>query len=511
MHIFKLVSIVLLTLTGAISCDLGFSSSTTDTSLSDTASSTSGDTTSGVTTSEQTAIPDVVSSQEYFDFFSPTSKVTINVTMTRANLFLVEEYGLSGNELTDIYLPAAIAISVNNGSTIKNYNYAQVGIRLKGNLSRNTFITDEGVIEDYANFKISFDEFVADQRFLGMAKLDLKWNRNRDHTYIRQVYAYKMFQDYIDMSAGATLGNFGITQTGGFGSTHTHMGVYNIVEVIDKRLIKRHYPKADAEGNLYKVTYNNMGPADFTMNQAVSKNGSAYTRIPDGKIGIEDMSRNYRPSYDLKTNKTTPNYQDMANLIGYINSTTNYSSSVFKTLLDSSIDINNFLMLEAVAYFMGNPDDMRNNYNNTYVYFEPSSGKAIFMPYDFDRAFGCNGNWDPTGDSMTTVAPFSSNAYGFWGDQYNMNPLYRTTVMNGGNGTYKSQFRDNIVSIMAGDWLTTTHFNAMYNSYRTNYASDVNPDIDQPYLSFSLTEVMESNMTFSSYISAKIATTNGAL
>ena len=511
MQLFKLASIAILTLTGAISCDLGFSSGTTETSVStDTTSFTTSPTTSS-TDSEDMVVPDVVSSQEYLDFFSPASKVTINVTITRTNLFLVEEYGLSGNELTDIYLPASIAITVNNGTTTKDYNYAQVGIRLKGNLSRNDFISDTGVIEDYANFKISFDEFVDNQRFLDMAKLDLKWNRNWDHTYIRQVYAYKMFQDYIDMSANATLGSFGITQTGGFGSTNTHMGVYNVVEVIDKRLIKRNYPKADAEGNLYKVTYNNLGPAEFRMNQAVTKNGSTYTRIPDGKIGIEDMSRNYRPSYDLKTNKTNPNYQDMANLIGYINSTTDYASSVFKTLLDASIDMDNFLLLEAVAYFMGNPDDMRNNYNNTYLYFEPSTSKAIFMPYDFDRAFGCNGNWDPTDNSMTTVGPFSNDAHGYGGNQYNMNPLYRTTVMSGGNSIYKNQFTGYLNQIMAGDWLKTTHFNAMYNSYRSNYLSEIVPDNGLEYISFSLTEVMERNMTFSSYISAKLATTNGAL
>jgi hypothetical protein len=27
---------------------------------------------------------------------------------------------------------------------------------------------------------------------------------------------------------------------------------------------------------------------------------------------------------------------------------------------------------------MGNPDDLRNNYNNAYVYFVPSTGKAVY-------------------------------------------------------------------------------------------------------------------------------------
>jgi hypothetical protein len=45
------------------------------------------------------------------------------------------------------------------------------------------------------------------------------------------------------------------------------------------------------------------------------------------------------------------------------------------------------------------------------------------MPYDFDRAFVVNGNWDPTGNSMTGVdrIPITPKAIG--GDKYNVNPL----------------------------------------------------------------------------------------
>ncbi len=348
MQLYKATMLALIVLTGPVSCNFYTTSSLVDGSLTSTASLPTSDSTS--------AGIDTVNTQEYFDFFAPTSKVDIQVTITRNNLILLEQYGLSGDERTEIYLPASIAISVDNGTSINDYTFAQVGIRMKGNTSKTEFIDDAGNIYDNIHYKVSFDEFVIDQRFLDMAKLDLKWNRNVDHTQIRQAYAYKMFAAYMEMTPEATLTTLGITQTGTFGSVHTHLGVYTAVEAIDKRLVKRNYTTLDGEGNLYKVTYNNKGPADFRMSGAVLKSGSTYSALNNGKIGIEDMAVNYRPSYDLKTNKLAPNFTDMATLIGRINSSTNYSSTTMKTVLDTAIDIDQFLRLEAVAYFMGNPD-----------------------------------------------------------------------------------------------------------------------------------------------------------
>ena len=56
--------------------------------------------------------------------------------------------------------------------------------------------------------------------------------------------------------------------------------------------------------------------------------------------------------------------------------------------------MDNFLKFEAVSYFLGNPDDLRNNYNNYYIYFNKSTGKMIFIPYDLDRCLGVTNGWD---------------------------------------------------------------------------------------------------------------------
>jgi len=452
------------------------------------------------------------SGPEYYDFFAPTSKVDINLTISKANLKLLEQYGMQDNELQEVYHPASIAISVDNGTEVKNYSFDQIGVRLKGNTSKEYFVDDNGQIYHLVHFKLSFDEFVLNQRFLSMSKLDLKWNKNLDHTYMRQSYIYKMFQDYIDLTPSATLTKFGITQTNGASSDYTYLGVYHVLEAVDKRLVKRFYTPSDSEGNLYKVTYNRKGPADFTMQGAVLKSGSTYSAISNGKIGIEDSSRQYVPSYDLKTNKQAPNFTDMATLIGRLNSTTNYGSSTSKAMIESLIDIDKYLAMEAVSYLIGNPDDLRNNYNNSYTYFVPSTGKAVFVPYDVDRGLGNMGTWDPSGDAMMGVTPYSSQAYGYWEENKTQrNPLYRFTIMDGAVAEFKTTYRNYISQILNDGWMNLSNFEAMYNLYKLSYHNDVQPDNELPYVPFSLTETVHANRRVSDYLTAKIITAQANL
>ncbi len=510
MNIIKFLSLLLIT-TGPVSCSFLPSSG----SISDTL--TSGFTITSATTSEDTTSsvdngPDIVSTPEYVDFFATTSKVSINITISKDNLVRLEEYGLSGDEREDEYFPISITIDVDNGTLIRNYAFEQVGLRMKGNLSKDTFIDHEtGYIYNLIHFKVSFDHYVLNQRFLSMSSFDLKWNRNVDDTNIRQVYAYKMFKDYLDVSLDATLGNIGITQTSDHGNTFTDLGVYTILETVDKRLIKRQFPFAEAEGNLYKVRYTSEGPAEFRKSGAVLRSGSTYVALTNGKIGIEDLATNYHPSYDLKTNNIAPNFSDIANLIGNIDNSTDYDSDANKAILDNLMEMESFLKMEAVAYFMGNPDDFRNNYNNLYLYFVPSTGRAIFIPYDFDRAFGMNGNWDPTGNSMTQAAPYATKAYGFGGDQEHMNPLYRFTIFSGAHPTYRAMYTSYLNQILDSEWLTDDYFENMYHDYELNYSGEVSTDNDLPYCSFSLTNNSEFNWTFSSYLDAKRNTTYNSL
>jgi hypothetical protein len=311
---------------------------------------------------------------------------------------------------------------------------------------------------------------------------------------------------------------------------HVYMGLYTIIEPIDRRLFARHLGDGpEADGNLYKVLYSSTGPADFTRDNAVSSSGTTHIR-QGNKIGVENNPANYHPTYDKKTNSDIENFSDMVNLIGLVNETSNFQSENFRTRLETFIEMDQFLILEAVAYFIGNPDDFRNNFNNMYVYFLPSTGKAIFIPHDLDRGFGLNGNWDPTendfsyaGPSMTRLSPFAPALLAPWNDN-KTNPLHRFTVVENGIASYRATYLENLNHLYTSGWLESVNtapgqfsgrFYQMHSAYRQTYypqggtftfIQPTSPALRDFFVVFSINQKTEKNLTFNEYITAKKTT-----
>jgi hypothetical protein len=525
------------------------SSTLPSTSASDTQSSSdAGSTPSSLTpslppldgTCNPTSTPILAPNTEegFSTFFAPTTKVMISFSLTQESLKAISDNGTRG-EFHDIYSLASIQIDVTPlDGALQTYCYPIVGLRMKGNTSRTSFVTDEGLINNFVNFKVSFssdnpnEQRVPNAQFFGMTKLDLKWNRNVDHTQIRQLYHYKMYSEFLNMAPEATLGGVSIRQVNLADNAlnDVYMGLYTIIEPIDRRLLVRHLGDGpDANGNLYKVLYSQTGPADFTRENAVSSSGTTHIR-QGNKIGIENNLTNYHPTYDKKTNADIENFADMANLIGLVNETTNFQDEGFRSRLETFIDMEQFLMLEAVAYFIGNPDDFRNNFNNMYVYFLPSTGKAIFIPHDLDRGFGLNGNWDPTendfsfaGPSMTRISPFAPALLAPW-NQNRTNPLHRFTVVDNGIASYRTTYGENLNTIYTSGWLESTsvapgqyagRFYTMHSAYRQTYYAQAgnftylqstSPALRDFFVVFSINQKNEKNITFHDYVSAKKTT-----
>ncbi len=512
--------------------------SSSDSELTTSSTSTSLPAPDGVCEPTSTPILAPNTEQGFSTFFAPTTKVMISFSLTQASLKAISDNGTRG-EFHDIYSLASIQIDVTPiDGIMQSYCYPIVGLRMKGNTSRTSFVTDEGLINNFVNFKVSFssdnpnEQRVPNAQFFGMTKLDLKWNRNVDHAQIRQVYHYKMYSEFLEMSPEATLGGVSIRQrdVSDASFNQTYMGLYTIIEPIDRRLIVRRLGDGpEANGNLYKVLYSQTGPADFTRDNAVSSSGTTHIR-QGNKIGVENNLTNYHPTYDKKTNSNVESFADMANLIGLVNETTNFQDEGFRSRLETFIDMDQFLMLEAVAYFIGNPDDFRNNFNNMYVYFLPSTGKAIFIPHDLDRGFGLNGNWDPTendfsfaGPSMTRLSPFAPALLAPW-NQNRTNPLHRFTVVDNGIASYRATYRDNLNTIYTSGWLESTpgspgqfsgQFYDMHTAYRqTYYAQSGNftylqstsPALRDFFVVFSINQKTEKNITFHDYVTAKKTT-----
>lgn len=339
---------------------------------------------------------DTISNFTFEDFFNPTSKIEISLDFSNESLYKLAQYGTSRNfDKEEMYHPCNVTVTVNGNTSI----YKEVGARMKGNTSRNNgFISENGIFTDkvsLCHFKLSFstlfnktsknDYYIKtyteeekayrdDRRLVGLKKIDLKWNRTFDKSFTKELYSLQSFRDVGVYSQHANLINLTIN-TEADSVTQNYLAY----EVVDKTMIKSVFTdKAAQKGDLYKCTYSNQGPADLASTD-------------NNKFGLE--SNGYTPSYCIKTNEDTSDYSSIKSFIS-LSSVRNTSGEEYKEVIDNILDIDYFLRFAAMSWIIGSPDDYRNNYNNYYLYFNPSNNKAYFIPYDNDRVLGILNGWE---------------------------------------------------------------------------------------------------------------------
>ncbi len=443
----------------------------------------------------------------YAQLFDINNKVEINVDISDSELAKLQkdydEYSNKGSK-SPIYRKASVDIKITTSKDSYTYHIDEVGIRMKGNTSRTSFYSKSEGKYNLIHFKLDFQETFDDEEyyttdakdwgsdeaardarkdrtFATLEKIDVKWNRNDDATYLREYYAYETYR-----ANGVLAPHTNIASVDMVG---THEGVFIFYEPIDKIFIEKYVAEADQGGDLYKCGWTNIG-ASFSSGCS---------------IGIEDEDNGKFYNYDLKTNKKSSQNTQLKNLISVLN-----GGELDKDTIADVVDIDYFLKYEAVSYFVGNPDDMRNNFNNYYIYFLKSSGKVIFIPYDMDRCFGVTKGYNPNGDGMTSVSPFSKYAAG--ANTRQSNPLYIYTVDEG--GYYVSEFAEVLKKVADSEWLTSAKFKSLYGIAYNNYKNDTTPDksfhnaggYNFTFSNSSMGSLNSdnSNASFDEYISAKM-------
>lgn len=467
----------------------------------ETPTTTQTTTSSDPTTSKPTTSSEEISNEEEVklnefndkysmkDFFGYENKIKVEINMDKKELYqLSEDYDAYPHHSSPIYRICDVTFTINEDVV----TLSKVGIRLKGNTSRRKFVDEDGNVYATVHFKLDFNEmidyvdysdiektYIDDRTFLGLKKLDLKWNKNCDSSHIKEYVALELYKEYDVKSQ-----NIGFSQVVLNG---TNLGLYYSYETIDKQFVKRYY-KGDAYGgDLYKTCYTATGPADFT-NVSVGHN-----------VGEEDEDANqgngFFPSYDIKTNKDETDHSSLKNMVKVLN---NNSSKIED--IEGVVDLNQFIKYEAVSYVLGDPDDLRNNYNNSYLYFNNETKLAEILPYDKDRMFGTLCDWNPTGNGMVEANPLSNWAQGAGQEQ--RNPLYRKILSRpiSGAETYVSTYMDLVKSIFENSE-TLKKFNDVYNAVKEQYEDIVIADNGLPSIEFKTTD--DINLTFERYLNLK--------
>lgn len=315
---------------------------------------------------------------EPFERFFDDSKVkTITVNITEDKWLELDEamldyYHRFGQYRTDYMVEAAMVYHDSQGEVTID----SIGFRTRGNLSRDRIRNDNGTV-NLQHFKLSFHEnYVekyAKRTVFELEEIDLKFNRNWDPTYITEKFSLDLFNAFGVFAAKTTLVRLLIQIDD---VTHDY-GIYTAFEPIDDNFVKRRLSKEASEGNLYKVLWQMYGPANLSH------------PIPSGAVGIKDESRNYRPSYDLKTNKAVADHTMLRQFISEINAKTGES---FISYIEQHFEVDMFLRYLAVGVLLGNPDDYRAMANNYYLYQNSETGKWMMIPYDYDHGMGQG--WD---------------------------------------------------------------------------------------------------------------------
>ena len=417
----------------------------------------------------------------YQQLFDINNKIEIELDVSDETMKQLQRdyeiYEMKGSKSPN-YREANLKITITTKKDSVTYAIDKVGIRMKGNTSRTDFYNKKEGQYNLIHFKVDFGE----RTFATLEKLELRWNKNDDSTYIREYYAYEMYRDFGVLAPHI---NLAVMKVAG-----EHQGVFTLCEPVDDVFINKYVAKEDQGGNLYKCNWAGIG-ANLT---------SGCT------IGVENEEEGRFFNYDLKTNKSEANHTKMKNLLAVLN-----RKGVTKEDIAGVVDMDNFLAFEAVTYFTGNPDDIRNDYNNYYIYFLKSSGKAVLIPYDVDRVFGLTKDWNPTGDAMTSPDPFSTNAESMGIAQEN--PLYIHTVNRG--GFYNDEFQAVLETVAASKWLTVEHFNGIYETAYARYLDDTKPaktydNAKNHNFCMNLNESSglgstEGNASFAEYLEAKLA------
>lgn len=221
------------------------------------------------------------------------------------------------------------------------------GFREKGN-SSNT-LTNFGKKKP---LKISFDEFT-NQTLDGLKKFNLN-NFTNDPSLLHDVISFKLFRD-----AGIHASRTSYTKVWINGE---YIGLYLIIENVDKTFLKFKYGSTQNDGNLFKTDRGASVPLNWQGSES-----AAYKAQ-----GLK-----------LTTNETLDNWSGLISFINQLNY--NYTDT-FKQYFENKFDIHGYLKILAIEKCIRSWDSYWGGANNFYLYEHPD-GKFRWIPWDLNETF----------------------------------------------------------------------------------------------------------------------------
>jgi hypothetical protein len=283
-----------------------------------------------------------------------------------------------------------------------------VGIQCRGNTSRD---------KQPRSFNVAFNAFIPGQRLLGLKRLNLNSDAN-DPSLARPKLAHDL-SEALDLQA--PYGNHvGLVVYGPDWHRGNWVGgeffdaLRNNSQPVDDVFLQQRF--GSDRGNLYKCNWRHNEAASL---EHKGSTGSSYSSLGNGE------------TYELRhPGSGDTSYQDLADFVATITQT---SDTDFPNAIMQVLDVDGFLRRMALDVLSGHWDNYWVNANNYYLFLHPETRRWVFVPYDFDNAFGIRWigsdwahqniyDWKNLGDSRPNTplanrlfaVPEFSNRYSFY-------------------------------------------------------------------------------------------------
>lgn len=267
------------------------------------------------------------------------------------------------------------------GLTHDATSFDKVGVRLKG---LSSLIWPGGPIQPYRKYplKVDFNRF-GGERYNGIDKLSLN-NAIHDRTLMHERLAVRM---YAAMNVKAPRTSYATLAVDGH-----NVGIYVLVQPIDKRFLKERYGTDDFadNGNLYKCVHNGKGVCNLAHR---GSDKSQYLLTESCSQGYDECG------LVLKTNEDDPQWNDYSDVAHLLEVLTYTAPAKLEQELAKVFDVDSFLRLLAVTFTISSYDSYLGKSNNFYLYHRPTDGRFEMLPWDFDGAYNglyCNEVDNPT-------------------------------------------------------------------------------------------------------------------
>jgi spore coat protein CotH len=266
-------------------------------------------------------------------------------------------------------------------------------LRTSGNLTNGTA---------KSSYKVSLED--KEDKLFGMRAINLKsmWN---DVSQMRESLAWGMFARAGVVAPRHTYAKLCVDGQKGGQSFTKYMGLYSVIEQVDKAFVRDHLGKKNDGGNLYKQYWPqaDLGPATLGYRSANGDDsGQQYKKNPD----------NDQRTYRLKTNDgandapSLQTYDDLATLIRVLNGVTTqgdpagkFDTPEYTKNVEEVFNAKQFLRWAAMSSLLGAWDNYWATPANYYLYNSGRKGGGegeafmerpyfTWIPWDYDNSLG---------------------------------------------------------------------------------------------------------------------------